>query len=187
MSTTPDSESPVPWVRHKYPPPQEYGASEDFPSFVKRKYDDGANLLLSSAWSSMLSFAASGMGKGILMTAAITVAALTLAFPLFSMGGMAAGMSAGFGVLTGPVGFCLMAAGGAMGAVSEISHRRDQMTSLEADRLAQEYERSRAAKSAAHAGEKTTQPAHAEEMDITPGTHFRAQEQQRRSQQHISR
>ncbi|MGE0754749.1 MAG: hypothetical protein AB7L92_06275 [Alphaproteobacteria bacterium] len=116
------------------------------PDEVKNRIDDAVASGLNKAWRGMLQVAASGFGKGVLIAAAITLAAGMIiggADATISGALVEAGVKEGFlhavNFLTHGAGLLTLAVGGAIGAVADArSHQgriTEQMAKDEAARL----------------------------------------------------
>jgi len=115
---------------------ESFSPGEGIPNRIEREYNEMLKKTASKLWSGTLKAAASGFGKGLLLTGALVLAGFAIAS---GIGAVAAGASfasgitpglitAGnfmFGSLTGPA---ILAAGGALGAVSDVRKHTNHLT-----------------------------------------------------------
>ena len=169
---------------------------------IKNAYDKPVRSAASSLWQGLLSVGASGFGKGALLTAALVATGIAMYFGMHGAAetlkingvlataeqGFAAGMGSALEMLLfKPAGWLILAVGGTLGAVSSAVSHRNEMTALEAERLALEYARARERE---QEKEKPVQLSQQAQPKIAPEpepsvkeTNFRADERRRRAEQ----
>lgn len=161
-------------------------AKTGIPDFVKQQYDAALTKAAKGLWRGIVKAAASGFGKGVLVTAGLILAGWAMASGFVNIAGglpLDAGISNGLGgaigFLTGGFGLVTLGIGGTLGAVSEARKTQGHITAEIARFQAQYY-----------ALERQLQPAQEKQpvaVDATKpwnqeASAFTAREQERRAE-----
>lgn len=136
-----------------------YDAPETgIPDDVKRRYDRTVEKSVNKAWSGVLQVAASGFGKGVLITAAAIAVAMAIGGGYVAIAGdmpvagtlmeaFSKGLAGGFGeglkTLFTTGGIAFLGLGGAFGAISDARKHHATLMAQIANERAQEYEKER--------------------------------------------
>lgn len=129
-----------------------------FPDRVKEKIDGAVYGGLSQIWRGMVKVAASGFGKGVLLTAAIVIGGAAVAWglvagagALVSASGVAAtadtglmlGASKAVGFLLSGLGAATLAIGGAFGAIADVKKHQGRINEEVARTQAMQFAKAR--------------------------------------------
>jgi hypothetical protein len=142
-------------------------------NIVKEKYDAALAYGGKSLWQGMLAVGASGFGKGFMVAAALTIAAVTLSAIIGAPAPeleLMNGIFRGIGLLLNPgTGIPILAIGGTLGAVAETMMHQNKLSAAQAELLAAQYETARQ-----EAQAKSLEPKE-KDMEKKPEPEFKAE------------
>lgn len=123
---------------------------------IKDGYNAALGGTMRKAWGSVQSVAASGFGKGLLLTGLVVVGVMALVAGYMGAGGtlwvgaahmttfeggFGAGISKALQFLVSGLGLATLGIGGTLGAVSEVRSHQHKLAAAESERLAMEHQR----------------------------------------------
>lgn len=157
---------------------------------IKERYDSAVRNAGKRVWRGMMAVAASGFGKGVMLTALVIVAASALlagagvdagnlfnlvgtdlasAVPMTMEQGIGLGINRGISTLFQGIGMAAMAFGGALGAIADVRKRQNRISEDVARQQAMNYELARQQHIAQEQQVQPDVPPPAEqEYDTTP-------------------
>lgn len=169
------------------------------PDLVKIKYDQAVHSAGRKVWKTTQQVAASGFGKGALIMAGVVLLGLAIAFGFGAYAGaltvpsvagmvnatvgqgIGIGLSQAGNLLIHPIGWLLMAAGGAVGAVIDVRKHHNRMNAEIARTQAEQYARIRELKELQELGVAQTVAPSVATPAQTENMSFAAREAQRRA------
>jgi hypothetical protein len=123
---------------------------------LKDGYNAALGGTMRQAWGGIQKVAASGFGKGLLLTGLLVIGVMALVAGYMGAGGtlavgaahittfeggFGAGISKALEFLTSGLGLATLGIGGTLGAVSEVRGHQHKIAAAESERLAMEYQR----------------------------------------------